>query len=174
LRVLVVVAGIVLVLLVATIALIHTQTAKRLALERIQKYLKSQDVAMEADDFEYSFIPLHISASRIAVYKISSPDLSRFFQADHFSVNVRLKDLLRRRYRVEDLQVENPAVNVVIDEQHRDNIPGASGKSSASSQPIDLLILKLRSTGGSFKMEDRSKNLLPVFRYGICPWMPAN
>jgi autotransporter translocation and assembly factor TamB len=161
--VLVVTACIVFVMLIATIALVHTQAAKHLAFEQIQKFLAAQDVAIEAANFDYRFMPLRISASRIAVYKISSPDLPRFFQADHFSVNVRLKDLLHRRYRIEDLQLENPAVNVVIDEQHRDNIPGASGKTSASSQPIDLLILKLRSTGGSFKMEDRSKNLLLSF-----------
>jgi outer membrane protein assembly complex protein YaeT len=166
LRVLVVVAGIVLVLLLATMALIQTQTAKRLAFEQIQKLLATHDLAIEAADFDFSFRPLRISASRIAVHKISSPDLPHFFLADHFSVSVRLKELLYGRYRIEDLQVENPSVHVVIDEQHRDNIPGASGKAATSNQPIDLLILKLRSTGGSFTLEDRSKNLflrLPVW-----------
>ncbi len=52
---------------------------------------------------------------------------------------------------------------MVIDEQHRDNIPGASGRPRSANQPIDLLILKLRSTSGSFTLEDRSKNTLPAF-----------
>jgi outer membrane protein assembly complex protein YaeT len=153
-------AGIVLVLLVAAIALVHTRSAKHLAFGQLQKLLARQDVAIEATDFDFSFIPFRISASRIAVYKNSSPDLPRFFMADHFSVSVRLNDLLHGRYRVEDLHLENPSVNVVIDERHRDNVPGSSSKTATSNPPIDLLILKLRSTGGSFHFEDRSKNLL--------------
>ena len=159
LRVFVVAAGIVLVLLVATIALLHTQTAKHLAFEKIQDFLKTQDVAIEAEEFDYSIIPLRISASRLSVYKISSSDQPRFFKVDHFTLNAGLNDLVHGRYRVEDLQLENPSIHIVIDEQQRDNIPGSSGKTASSRQAIDLLISKLRSTGGSFEFEDRSKNL---------------
>jgi uncharacterized protein involved in outer membrane biogenesis len=142
------------------IALVHTRSAKLLAFGQIQKFLAKQDVAIEATDFDFSFMPFRISTSRIAVYKNSSPDLPRFFTADSLAFSVRLKDLVHGRYRVEDLQLDNPAVHVIVDEQHRDNIPGGSGKPAASNQPIDLLVLKLRSTRGSFTLEDRSKNLL--------------
>jgi len=159
LRVLVVAAGIVVVLLVATTALLHTRFAKRQALEQIQKFLTRQDIAIEAADFNYSFMPLSVSTGRISIQKISSSDLPRIFSADHFTVNIRFNDLIHGRYRIEDLQLENPSIHVVIDEQRRDNIPGVSGKTATSSQPIDLLIVKLRATGGSLTLEDRSTNL---------------
>ena len=101
LRVVVVAGGIVLVLLIAAIALINTRAAKHLAFEQIQKFLASHDVAIEATDFDFGFMPLRISAGRIAIYKSSSPDLPRFFTADHLSVSIRVKGLFRDRYRVE-------------------------------------------------------------------------
>ena len=152
-------AGIVLVVLIAAIVFLHTRTAKSLAFEQIQKVLAAQDIIVEAADFDYTFRPLRISASRIALHKMSVPDLPRFFLAEHFSMTVRLRDLLHGRYRIEDLQLENPEVHVVVDEQHRNNIPGASDRTPSANQPIDLLILKFQSSRGSFTLEDRSRKL---------------
>jgi len=54
LRVLVVVAGIVMVLLIATFALLRTRFAKDRALIQIQKLLVRRDIAIEADGFTYA------------------------------------------------------------------------------------------------------------------------
>jgi outer membrane protein assembly complex protein YaeT len=170
LRVLLVTAGILVVLLVAVMALLHTRVANRFVFGQLQKLLASQDIAIEAADFSYSFIPLRVSTGRIAIHTISTPDLPHFFEADRFSARIRFAGLREGRYRIEDLQLEKPTIQVVIDEMHRDNIPGRSGKTSSSSEPIDLLILKLRSTGGSFALEDRSQQLyvrVPVWDFSM-------
>jgi outer membrane protein assembly complex protein YaeT len=158
LRVVAVCAGVLIVLLVAILAFLHTRTAKNLAIEQIRKFLAGQDIAIEAADFDYSFRPIRISTGRISIHKISTPDLPRLFSADHFTTSIRLYDLIHGRYHIEDLQIDNPSIHIVIDEKHRDNIPVASGSNSSSNQPIDWLILKLRSTGGSLTFEDRSQN----------------
>jgi len=166
LRVLVATAGIVMVLLLTTLVLLHTRFVKDLALAQIQKFLAGHDVAIEAEDFEYSFSPLRVSAGRISIRKISSPDLPPLFQADRLAAGIRLGDLWKGRYRIDDVQLDNPSIRIVIDERHRDNIPGPSSKPATSSQPLDLLVLKLRSMGGSFTFEDRSQDFevrLPVW-----------
>jgi len=75
----IVVAGVVVLLLVLATAFLHTRTAKTLALERIRKFLASQEILIEAADFDYSFRPLRISTGRISIRKRSTPDLPAFF-----------------------------------------------------------------------------------------------
>jgi len=163
LRFLIVAAGIVIVLLVATVALLQTNSAKRLAFERLQKFLAGRDIAIEAADVDYGFTPLRISTGRISVYRISTPELPRFFSADSLSASIRLNDLIYGRYHIQDLRVENPAIHVVTDEQHRNNVPGRSDKAATSNEPVDLRIVDLKSAGGSFTLNDRSKNLFMTF-----------
>lgn len=159
----VVVAGVVVLLLVLAAAFLHTPTAKHLALEQIQKFLARQDIAIEAADFGYSIRPLRISTGRVSIRKLSRPDLPPLISADHFTAGIRFYDLFHDRYRIEDLQLDHPVIRIVVDEGHRDNIPGTSNSAAKTTPPIDLLILKLRATGGALTFEDRSKNLLVQF-----------
>src|SRR6185295_8430096 len=136
---------------------------KHLALEQIQKFLARQDIAIEAADFGYSIRPLRISTGRVSIRKLSRPDLPPLISADHFTAGIRFYDLFHDRYRIEDLQLDHPVIRIVVDEGHRDNIPGTSNSAAKTTPPIDLLILKLRATGGALTFEDRSKNLLVQF-----------
>jgi outer membrane protein assembly complex protein YaeT len=80
---------------------------------------------------------------------------------------VDLFELLSGRYRVKDVVITNPRIQVVIDEQGRSNIPGST---TSTGEPIDWLISKLRSTGGSLSFEDRSQNVslnLPLWDMSV-------
>jgi ABC-type phosphate transport system permease subunit len=68
LRVLVVAAAIVVVLMITAIALLNTRAARNLALERLQKFLITQDVSIEAADFDFGFLPLRISTGRLSIH----------------------------------------------------------------------------------------------------------
>ena len=158
LRVIVVVAGVIGLLLGVAIALLQTSTAKRLAFEQVRKILAKQGVILEAVDFDYSLLTFRISTGRASIRSASAPNLPSLFAADHFTAGIALSDLIHSRYRVEDLVITNPKIQIVIDEQGRDNIPSST---TTTGEAIDWLILKMRSTGGSLAFEDRSQN-------GVC------
>ena len=159
LRVIVVVAGVIGLLLGVAIALLQTSTAKRLAFEQVRKILAKQGVILEAVDFDYSLLTFRISTGRASIRSASAPNLPSLFAADHFTAGIALSDLIHSRYRVEDSVITNPKIQIVIDEQGRDNIPSSSS-TTTTGQAVDWLILKMRSTGGSLAFEDRSQNAL--------------
>lgn len=156
-RVIVVAAGVIVLLLGAALALLQTPAAKRLVLGQIGKILAKQGVVLEGVDFDYSPFALRISTGRVSVRSASAPDLPSLFEADHLTADIGLFDLISGRYRVEDSVITNPKIQIVVDEQGRNNIPGGT---TTAGEPIDWLILKMRLTGGSLTFEDRSRNVL--------------
>ena len=157
LRILVIVAGIVVFPIVLGVVLIQTPPARRLAFAQVQKILAQQGVSLEAADFSYNLLALRISSGKVTVRNTSTPDLPTLFTADYLMAQLDLFELLSGRYRVKEAVITNPRIQVVIDQQGRSNIPGSTG---STGEPIDWLILKLRSTGGSLNFEDRSQNVL--------------
>src|SRR5215831_8661835 len=139
------------------IGLIQTTTAKRLVFARIQKILEKQGVILDAVDFDYNLLALRISSRKLSVRSASTTKLPSVFKADYLMAQIDLFELLGGRYRVKDAVITNPEIQIVIDEQGRSNIPAST---ASTGEPIDWLILKLRSTGGSLSFEDRSQNVL--------------
>lgn len=157
LRIIVIVAGIAVFLVVLAVALIQTPTAKRLAFAQIQKILAKQGITLDAVDFSYNLFALRISSGRVSVRNASTPHLPSVFAADYLMAQIDLGELVNGRYRIKDAVITNPRIQIVIDEQGRSNIPGST---ASTGEPIDWLILKLRSTGGSLTFEDRSQSVL--------------
>jgi outer membrane protein assembly complex protein YaeT len=156
LRFIFIVACSIFVLLGIGVALLHTPTAKWLAFEQVRKILQAQGIVLEVADFDYNLLAFHVSSDRVLIRGVSAPELPSVFTADHMTADLDLFDLIAGRYRVKDLVLTNPKIQIVIDEQGGNNIPGTASTSTA--EPIDWLILKMRSTGGSLTFEDRSQN----------------
>src|SRR5215831_5394209 len=149
------------------IGLIQTTTAKRLVFARIQKILEKQGVILDAVDFDYNLLALRISSRKLSVRSASTTQLPSVFKADYLMAQIDLVELLGGRYRVKDAVITNPEIQIVIDEQGRSNIPSST---ASTGEPIDWLILKLRSTGGSLSFEDRSQSTfvnLPVWNLSV-------
>ena len=157
LRILAVVAGAIVLLLVAAIVFVHTPPAKRFVLNQAQEILAKNGIVLEAVNFDYSFVPFRVSTGRVSIRSAAAPDLPPIFAAESFRVEIGLFDLIRGRYRIEDLVIANPNVRIVLDEKGRSNIPSSS---STGGPRLDLLVLKMRSTGGSLTFEDRSRDVL--------------
>src|SRR4030095_13969239 len=162
-----IVVGILVLLVGVAIGLIHTTTAKRLVFAQIQKIVNKQGVALDAVDFDYNFWTLRISSAKVSVRSASAPELPSVFTADYVMAQIDLFELLEGRYRVKEAIITNPKVQIVVDEQGRSNIPSSN---TSTGEPIDWLILKLRSAGGSLSFEDRSQNVfvnLPEWNLSI-------
>lgn len=155
-RIIVIVAGIVVSLVVLVVALIQTPTAKRLAFAQIQKILAKQQVSLEAVDFRYELLAFRISAAKVSLRNTSTPQLPTLFTADYLMAQLDLFELIRGRYRIKDAVITNPKIQIVVDDRGRSNIPSST---SSAAEPIDWLILKLRSTGGALSFEDHSQNV---------------
>jgi len=147
------------VVLLLVILLIGVQTpfGKRLVFDQLRTILAAQGVVLDAEDFDFGLTRLHVSAARVAIRSASRPDLPPLFSADHVSADLGLFDLIRGRYRVNESVITNPRIQVVIDEQGRDNLPPSS---STTGERTDWFIFKMKSTGGSLAYEDRSRNIL--------------
>src|SRR5262249_13937778 len=149
------------------IGLIQTTTAKRLVFAQIQKILEKQGVILDAVDFDYNLLALRISSRKLSVRSASTTQLPSVFKADYLMAQIDLFELLGGRYRVKDAVITNPEIQIVIDEQSRSNIPNST---ASTGEPIDWLILRLRSTGGSLSFEDRSQSTfvnLPVWNLSV-------
>src|SRR5262249_32627973 len=155
-RVIIILAGCVIVVFGGAVALLHTPAAKRLVFEQIRKIIAKQGVALEAAEFDYNLLALRISSGPLSVRSTATPDFPSVFSADHLMVEVDIFDVVRGRYRLKDGVITNPKIEIIVDEHGRSNIPTSTG---TSGEPIDWLILKLRSTGGSLRYEDRSQNV---------------
>src|SRR5215475_6670269 len=149
------------------IGLIQTTTAKRLVFAQIQKILEKQGVILDAVDFDYNLLALRISSRRLSIRSASTTQLPSVFKADYLMAQIDLFELLGGRYRVKDAVITNPEVQIVVDEQGQSNIPSST---ASTGEPIDWLILKLRSTVGSLSFEDRSQGTfvnLPVWNLSV-------
>src|SRR5262249_42104867 len=136
---------------------VRTPVAKRLVFDQLRQILSAQGVILDAENFDFGLTGLHVSAVQVSIRSASRPDLPPLFSADQVSADLGLSDLIRGRYRVNDSMITNPRIQVVVDEQGRDNLPPAS---SNTGEQTDWFIFKMRSTGGSLAYEDRSRNIL--------------
>src|SRR5262245_49607535 len=167
LRITVIVAGIIVFLVVTALVLIQTPTAKRLALAQVQGILAKQGVTLDVVDFSYNLLSLQISSGKVSVRNPSTPQLPSVFTADYVTAQMDLFELVSGRYRLKDAVITNPKIQIVIDDQGRSNIPATT---ASTGEPIDWLIWKLRSTGGSISFEDRSQNVslnLPLWDVSV-------
>jgi outer membrane protein assembly complex protein YaeT len=167
LRLILIVVGTIVLFVGMAIGLIQTPMAKRLVFAQIQKILEKQGVTLDAVDFDYNLPALRISSRKLSVRSASTPQLPIVFKADYLMAQIDLFELLGGRYRVKDALITNPEVHIVVDEQGQSNIPSST---ASTGEPIDWLILKLRSTGGSLIFEDRSQNIfvnLPIWNLSV-------
>jgi len=161
-------AGLGLLLLIA-LAVIHTPQVRRYALDRAKDYLSLQGLELEATQLHYNLLTLHANLQGLTLRSSATPGLPPLVKADDLSLSFRWIDLLSGVLRVHRAQIEGLAVEYVVDEQGRDNIPkdSAPGAASPAEQPVWDWLGSLHIAEGSFVFEDRQRKLglrLPLWQ----------
>ena len=145
-------------LLVAVLLLaLHSNLARRLALDRLTKALASQRIEFRADTLRYNLFTLSIDARNVRIRAAGSPDLPAFMTIGHVQLDLSLSDLLRRRYVVQSGVVEGVDIQYVVDADGRDNIPRPPAESGLPRQALDYLITRLSIRTSQIHYENRAK-----------------
>jgi outer membrane protein assembly complex protein YaeT len=142
------------------VAVLHTPPVRRFALKQLVQILGKQGIDFDASAVSYNLLDLTATLDDVTVRSRLTPDLPPIARAGRVQVDLSLRKLLSGAFYVEDAQLVKPALNLVIDEQGRDNIPHPPTKESSSE--TDYLIQKFRATGGSLEIDDRRQQIHAV------------
>lgn len=153
-------AGVVLLIFVV-VALLHTPPAKHYALRQAQELLRSQGLELNSTELRYNLLTLSATLNDLVLRSSATPQLAPFFKANHLRVDLSLTGLIQGLFVVQDVRLKDVAIQIVVDEQGRSNLPtlpsGKSGK--ASDRPAWHMVSSLQVEDGSVLFEDRQSGL---------------
>jgi hypothetical protein len=119
-----------LVLVIAIlVAFLHTAPAKLYMLGKAREYLRrSQGIELEVASLDYELFHLSVSLKQVTLRSSAAPDLPPILQIDRANIDLRWSQLVRAVSRglfvLHDALLEGVAIEVVVDEQGRNNVPG--------------------------------------------------
>jgi len=153
-------AGVVLFIFVV-VALLHTPPAKRYALRQAQEFLWSQGLELNSTELRYNLLTLSATLNDPVLRSSATPQFPPFFKANHLRVDLSLTGLIQGLFVVQDVQLKNVAIQIVVDEQGRSNLPtlpsGEPGQ--PSDRPAWQMVSSLKVEDGSVLFEDRQSGL---------------
>lgn len=136
---------------------LHTPPARRYILTEARSALERRGILIEASSLDYNLLALRFTLSDLRIRPVAAPDFPDLLRADLASINLRLRDLVRGRYRVESAIIEAPEIQIVINEQGRTNLPPAPSGGGETS--ADWFIDSLRISNASLTFEDRRRQI---------------
>ncbi len=137
-------SGCIILFIILGILLLQSRFVKQKILSSLQLSLqKSQGIHVAVQSFDYNLLKLRFSFKGVQLQKLDRSSLPPVFRADEIDVNIPLSLLLRRRLRIQDIEIINPEVHIQIDQDGNNNFPFQTGpKKSPPTQTIipDFLI----------------------------------
>jgi outer membrane protein assembly complex protein YaeT len=119
------VAAIVIVLIVL---IIQSPFVKKKILSSLQSSLqKTQGIELTVESFDFNLLKLQFDLRGIRIQKLGQPSLPPLFRADEVKVNIPLSLILRRRLRIQDVEIVDPEILVQIDQHGQNNLPFRTG-----------------------------------------------
>lgn len=153
--------GALLIILAALI--LQSRFVKQKILSSAKLYLqKSQGIHLAVDSFDYNLLKLQLVLRGIQLQKWDKTTSSPMFRADEVRINIPLSLILRRRLRIQDLEIVNPEIFILIDQDGNSNLPFKAGvKKSPQTQKIipDFLIEHFEAKNVQINFTDRRRNL---------------
>ncbi len=161
------IAAIVLGLILAAAALIHTPPAKNYLRKRAVEYVRRHYGAeLKINQLDFNMLKGAVSVEGLS-FGTAAPDLIPLLKLKSAYINVGLLQTLLGSTSIEYVRLDNPDVHLVIGKDGRMNLPdfGSGGGGGG-----DLLIRKLEISDGSLNVEDLRQQiglLLPSWQVQI-------
>lgn len=146
----------ILLLILTTVLLLHTEPARRFTLDRVEDVLRRQGIDLEAERLDYNLWQLSTTLTNVTIRSEATPDLPPFARIRSVSAEISLRALLDGVIRVRNVRVQEPDIHLVIDERGRNNIP----RPPEREEPRDFLIESLVASQGSLRIVDRRQPLI--------------
>jgi len=166
--------------IVILVALLHTAPVKRYVLDKARGYFRaSQGIELDVASLDYNLLRLSVTLEQVTLKSSAAPDLPPILQIERANVGLRWSELIRAvtrgLYALHDALLEGVAIQVVMDEQGRNNIPVMSRSESPSTPSAEAvsptyLISSLKITDGSARFEDRQRHIevqLPLWELEV-------
>ncbi len=157
-------------LILVGLAVLHAPPTRRYALEWVREALRSQGLDLGATQFDYNLFTLNARLQSWTLRSSATPDLPPLVKASDLSVNLRWIDVLTGHFTVREARISGLAVEYVVDEHGRDNLPKSSAQEgeSPAGRPVWDTIASLQISKASFLFEDRQRSRrlsLPLWQF---------
>lgn len=84
---------------------------------------KKQAAILVVGSLDYNLLKLQFTLKDVVVRDSRKTDFPPFFQADEIEIRIPLSLLLRKRLQIHRLEIQNPVVNIHVDQEGKSNIP---------------------------------------------------
>ena len=156
-------AACVVLLVLLGMLLFQSRFVKQKILSSLQTSLeKSQGIQVSVGSFGYNLLKLRFSFKGVRLQKLGEAGLPPVFQAEEIKVNIPLSLLLKRRLRIQEIEIINPEIRIEIDEQGSNNFPFRTGtEKSAGEQTMlpDFLIEHFEARNARIILIDKRHGL---------------
>jgi translocation and assembly module TamB len=157
-------AGIVLLLLiviaVGIYAALHSAAVHNYVLKTAkQKASQSLNTRVELQNYALHLSNLGVDLYGLTVYGVGPGANAPLLQVDHIGLGVRVISVLHRQWNLQDVAVDHPVVNMIVDSKGQSNLPTFQSSSNSNTNLFDLAVRHILLDRGTVYYNDQ-KTLL--------------
>ena len=158
------IAGLVsLVLLLLLSFVAHIPVVRQYVSQYGRDYLRaSQNLDLEVSSLDYNLFTLSTTLRGVRLQAGVAPDLPPVLTAKEIYLDLRLTDLVRGQFTIQESRIEGLNLRIVTDEQGRSNLPRSSTvgpKPQAPTKGIPFFIESFSIRGASADFEDKKQKI---------------
>jgi outer membrane protein assembly complex protein YaeT len=148
---------------VLVMVFLQSPFVKRKILTSLQQSLqKGQGIQLAVESFDYNLLKLQFDLKGIQAQKLDESGMPPVFRAEKIRLNIPLSLILKRRIRIQDIEIVNPEIRIQVDLDGNSNLPFQTGaKKSSQAQPIipEFLIEHLEVKNAQINFLDKRNDL---------------
>ncbi len=111
---------------------------------------------VEVQNFIFHIKTLTADVYGVTIHGTEAPGQKPLLQVPHVRVGVKILSIFHRKVNLSELLIENPTVNLVVNQEGRSNLPEPPPKKSSSGTNVfDMAIGHVLLTNGEVQLKDR-------------------
>ena len=128
------------------------RTAERQATDALNTRVQLENFAIQPATLGFDLYGLVVDGT--------GPGANRpLLQVDHIGLGVRIISLLHRQWNLDDVAVNHPVVNLIVDPSGQNNLPAPSTSGNSNTNIFDLAIRRVVLDHGEVYYNDRKDTL---------------
>jgi hypothetical protein len=145
-------------LLIALLAVAHTPSARRFAVNQVAALLSDSHISLQTDELRYNLFSLSFDLRNVRLGTVAA-DMPPFATIQRARIDFGLGDILRRRYVVQSGSAEGVTIHYFVNADGIDNLPRPPSDPNQPEQALDYLIADFRIPNAQVRYQDESRKL---------------
>jgi len=113
-----------LLLIIGLLLLLHTHFIKSRILQYALNYLEQrQNIHLTVQSLDYNLLMFQFTLKGVLLRDLNKEKFPPFFQAEEIKIRIPLSLILRKKLQIQELDIQNPKINIHIDQDGTNNIP---------------------------------------------------